>query len=103
MRWCLLEKICHYLTRTAYFHFFFPVLLCYALTDRAINQPTEASRIIFIGRTLLTPAGRAFFYRPAGFAQLALSSFPGQQEEHLSFHMGRYRSPALFIAVYRFY
>ena len=88
------------LTRPAYLHLFLPIFVNSAVTNSSVNKPTKFSGFKFPCRALFFLLGRAFFYNPTRLAYFRFPSHIGNQEKHLSLHMGRYISPALFIAVY---
>jgi hypothetical protein len=80
----------------------FPVLLFFSLTNRSVNEPADSPGLKFPRRALFFSLSGAFFSNPTGFQALLPPPSPENKEKHLSLHMGRDRSPPLFIAVYSF-
>lgn len=80
-------------------HFFFPRFMNMAIADGPADKPAKIAGLEFPGRALFFLLGRTCFSIPARppFTDVFLQS--GNQKENLSFHMGRYGSPPLFIAV----
>lgn len=88
-----------HLTRSADPHLFVPVSLNFSLTEGAVNKPAETPGLELPGRTQLFAIRRAVFHHPTGLFAFLLPIFQGHQEEDLPFHMSRYASPPLLIAV----
>jgi len=80
-------------------------LLALAFTDGAVYEPAEFACLKFPSRAMFTALGRAFFYGPTGFKDFIASSGSGsgEQKKNLPLRMGWNITPALLIAVDRFY
>ena len=97
---CLrLKQVRKYFTRPANFHLLFPVLAYRALTNGSVDKPAEISGLKFPGRTSFPLVARTFFYNPARLFEFIFLPHHGDQKKHLSLHIGRHRSPPLFVAV----
>ena len=94
-----LKQVRKYFTSPANLHLLFPVLAYRALTNGSVDKPAEISGLKFPGRTLFPLVARTFFYNPARLFEFIVLPHPGDQEKHLPLHVGRHRSPALFVAV----
>jgi len=94
-----LKQVRKYFTSPANLHLLFPVLAYSALTNGSVDKPAEISGLKFPGRTLFPSVARTFFYNPARLFEFIVFPHPGDQEKHLPLHVGRHRSPALFVAV----
>ncbi len=96
-----LKQVRKYFTSPANLHLLFPVLAYRALTNGSVDKPAEISGLKFPGRTLFPSVARTFFYNPARLFEFIVLPHPGDQEKHLPLHVGRHRSPALFVALNR--
>ena len=94
-----LKQVRKYFARPANLHLFFPVLAYRALTNGSVDKPAEISGLKFPDRTLFPSVARTFFYYPARLFEFIVLPHHGDQEKHLPLHIGRHRSPALFVAV----
>jgi hypothetical protein len=96
-----LKQVRKYFTSPANLHLLFPVLAYRALTNGSVDKPADISGLKFPGRTLFPLVARTFFYNPARLFEFIVLPHPGNQEKPLPLHVGRHRSPALFVAVDR--
>ncbi len=94
-----LKQVRKYFTRQANLHLFFPVLAYRAFTNGSVDKPAEIAGLKFPGWTLFPLVARAFFYNPARLFEFIVLPHHGDQKKHLPLHIGRHRSPALFVAV----
>jgi len=94
-----LKQVRKYITRTANLHLLFPVLAHRAHTNGSVDKPAEISGPKFPGRTLFPLVARTFFYNPARLFEFIVLPHHRDQKKHLSLHIGRHRSPPLFVAL----
>ncbi len=87
-------------TGSAKLHLFLPIFVNSSVTDSSVNEPAKISGLKLPSRALLFLFRRAFFNNPTRLGYCRIPSHSGNQEKHLPFHMGRYVSPALFVALY---
>jgi hypothetical protein len=87
------------ITRPACCHLFLPGFMNGAFTNRTVDKPAERTGLKFPGRALGLSLRGTFFNHPAWLQAFLVFLYSGNQEKHLSLHMGRNGSPALFITV----
>ncbi len=87
------------LTLSTNFHLFVPILLNFPFTYGAVNKPTKLSSSELPGRTFFFDLRRTSLHHPARLLGFIIPPHPEDQKKDLPFHMDRYLSPPLLVAM----